>query len=98
VIPDPFFKPPSREDTVGFLLDPADKAARRWEVLLGLVASAAASGFQLPSYEEPLPETETPPVDPDSGKVLHAFWTPQDLETPHHQTPQTFTPKPGAAA
>jgi hypothetical protein len=96
-IPDPIYKPPTREEVIGHLLVASDKASRRWEVLLGLVASAVESGFQLPSYEEPLPQSEAPPVEPDTGKSVHAFWTPQDLETPHHWMPPTFT-KPGSTA
>jgi hypothetical protein len=94
-IPDPIYKPPTREEVIGHLLVATQKAIRRWDVLLGLVASAVSGGFELPGYEEPLPQSEVPPQDPDTGREVHAFWMPQDLATPHHQMPPTFTsPKP----
>jgi hypothetical protein len=88
-IPDPLYAAPSREAIIGLLIATAAKAIGRWEVLLSLVSSSM--GFQLPSYEEPLPESEVPPPDPDTGKSVHATWLPADLETPHHWTPPTFT-------
>jgi hypothetical protein len=87
-IPDPLYAAPSRESIIGLLLETASKAIGRWEVLLGLVASAVASGFGLPSYEEPPITQEIPPQYEDTTREVHAFWTPRDLETTaHHQTP-----------
>jgi hypothetical protein len=95
-IPDPVYRAVTREEIIAPLLETADKAIRRWEVLLGLVASAG--GFALPSYEEPPPVQELPPQYPDTTRGLHAFWMPHDLEKPPHEV-ETFTdPKTGKAA
>jgi hypothetical protein len=99
VVPDPIFKPPPREEIVGFLLEAVQKTIKRWELLLAAVEGCA--GFALPSYEEPVPEPEVPPVYPDTTQNVHAFWTPADLDKPDYEVP-VFTPRtpgqPGAAA
>jgi hypothetical protein len=97
-IPDAVYRAVTREEIIGPLLETAAKAIRRWEVLLGLVHSAAASGFQLPSYEQPTPVQELPPSYPDSTRATHAFWMPADLEKPPHEVATFTDPKTGKAA
>jgi hypothetical protein len=90
LVSDPIYAVPQREQIVGVLLDTAQKAIKRWELLLAAVGES--KGFALPSYEEPIPEPAIPPVYPDTTKEVHAFWTPADLDKPDWQVP-VFTPK-----
>jgi hypothetical protein len=64
-IPDPIYAHVPREEIIRPLLETATKAIKRWEVLLGLVSNA--TGFQLPSYEEPPPVQELPPQYEHTG-------------------------------
>jgi hypothetical protein len=90
-IGDPLYAAPSREAIIALLLDTSAKTVSRWEVLLGLVASA--TGFGLPSYEEPPITAEIPPQYPDTTRELSPFWTAKDMEHPPWEA-QTFSSPP----
>jgi hypothetical protein len=79
VIKDPLYAAPLREEIVKALLEAACRTISRWEAVLGRVADE--SDFELPSYEEPVPEPISIPVGEEPRKQIRGHWTEEDLKT-----------------
>ena len=60
-------------------MEAATKTISRWEAVLCRVADE--SDFELPSYEEPVPEPVVIPVQEEPRKQIKGHWTEEDLKT-----------------